>query len=133
MPPSRHHPRRPASAVSSRGFLGQVLVACCNVAFLPAMEHWYSGLLPYPILLPVQLVMIVIMSKLVWGRLSRRRFLRTAERAVGARAVVGQRGLFFVDGRAVRRNDDTPSGIPMVRPYHPDLVPYGVGRLPLFL
>ena len=46
--------------------LGQVLVACCNVAFLPAMEHWYSGLLPYPILLPVQLVMIVIMSKLVW-------------------------------------------------------------------
>lgn len=44
--------------------LGQVLVACCDVAFLPAMDQWYSGLLPYPILLPVQLIMIVVMMKL---------------------------------------------------------------------
>ena len=44
--------------------LGQVLVVCCDVAFLPAMEHWYSGLLPYPILLPVQLIMIGVMTKL---------------------------------------------------------------------
>ena len=43
---------------------GQVLVVCCEVAFLPAMEHWYSGLMPYPILLSVQLIMIGVMAKL---------------------------------------------------------------------
>jgi hypothetical protein len=45
--------------------LGQVLVAFFDVGFLPAMEHWYSGLMPYPVLLPVQIVMLVIMFRLV--------------------------------------------------------------------
>jgi hypothetical protein len=37
---------------------GQALVAFLGVAWLPAMERWYSGLLPYPALLPVQLVIL---------------------------------------------------------------------------
>jgi hypothetical protein len=44
---------------------GQALVAFFHVQFLPPMEQWYSGLLPYPILLPIQLLLIVIMSKII--------------------------------------------------------------------
>ena len=45
--------------------LGQVLVAFGNVASLPPFEEWYSGLLPYPLLLPVQLALIVLMLGIV--------------------------------------------------------------------
>jgi hypothetical protein len=43
--------------------LGQALVAFMGVTFLPAMPEWYSGLLPYPLLLPVQLVILAIQGK----------------------------------------------------------------------
>ncbi len=46
--------------------LGQVLVAFFGVDFLPAMENWYSGLLPYPVLLPIQIVMIIVMVRIIW-------------------------------------------------------------------
>jgi uncharacterized protein len=42
---------------------GQILVAFRDVGFLPPFAEWYSGLMPYWMLLPVQLVMIVGM---VW-------------------------------------------------------------------
>lgn len=42
--------------------LGQVLVAGWKVSFLPPMEAWYSGLLPYPILLPVQLLILFVQA-----------------------------------------------------------------------
>jgi hypothetical protein len=44
--------------------LGQVLVAFLGVSWLPIMEQWYSGLIPYPILLTIQLVMLVFMAKI---------------------------------------------------------------------
>ena len=44
--------------------LGQVLVAFANVRFLPPMSEWYSGLLPYPILLPVQCAIIALFSSI---------------------------------------------------------------------
>lgn len=44
--------------------LGQILVAYFNVSFLPAMPHWYSGLLPYPILLPIQILIIILQIKI---------------------------------------------------------------------
>jgi hypothetical protein len=44
--------------------LGQVLVACCQVPFLPPMPHWYSGLLPYPLLLPSQLLILALQVKI---------------------------------------------------------------------
>jgi hypothetical protein len=40
--------------------LGQVLVAFLGVGWLPPMEAWYSGLLPYPILLPVQVCILIV-------------------------------------------------------------------------
>jgi hypothetical protein len=42
--------------------IGQMLVAFLGVSFLPPMDEWYSGLMSYPILLPVQWVIIVTLS-----------------------------------------------------------------------
>lgn len=50
--------------------VGQVLVAFFAVRTLPPMAEWYSGLLPYPILLPVQLVMLAVMAR-INGNISR--------------------------------------------------------------
>ena len=44
--------------------LGQVLVAFFDVGFLPPMEAWYSGLMPYEYLLPAQIVIIAVMAKI---------------------------------------------------------------------
>ena len=40
--------------------LGQALVAIFAVRFLPPMEQWYSGLIPYPVLLPVQILILAV-------------------------------------------------------------------------
>jgi uncharacterized protein len=44
--------------------LGQVLVAFFAVPWLPPMGEWFSGLIPYPILLAIQLVMLAAMIKM---------------------------------------------------------------------
>lgn len=38
---------------------GQLVVALSAVDFLPPMHAWYSGLLPYAVLLPVQVVILI--------------------------------------------------------------------------
>lgn len=43
---------------------GQIMVAFFHVDFLPPMEQWYSGLLPYPILLICQFLVIGIFAKI---------------------------------------------------------------------
>ena len=59
--------------------LGQALVAFFSVRWLPAMYQWQSGLVPYPILSTIQLLMLVIMIKIctdIWrsaGCFGRRR------------------------------------------------------------
>ncbi len=50
--------------------LGQALVGLWSPAFLPPMEEWYSGLLPYPILLPAQIVILagqLEVSRQLWA------------------------------------------------------------------
>ena len=42
---------------------GQILVAFWGVTWLPPMSEWISGLMPYPYLLPSQLLMIVVFAK----------------------------------------------------------------------
>ncbi len=42
--------------------LGQLLVATLGVSFLPPMEEWFSGLIPYTRLLASQLVIIVLLG-----------------------------------------------------------------------
>jgi hypothetical protein len=44
--------------------LGQALVAYASVDWLPAMEHWASGLIPYRILLMIQIAMLIVMVKI---------------------------------------------------------------------
>ena len=44
--------------------VGQALVAFSSVEFLPPMQAWYSGLLPYRYLLPAQLVIVALMVKI---------------------------------------------------------------------
>ena len=43
--------------------LGQMLVAIVGVSWLPPMESWYSGLMPYPYLWPSQFLIIALYSK----------------------------------------------------------------------
>ena len=45
--------------------LGQAVVAIYDVGFLPPFERWYSGLLPYPLLLPAQIILAALMLKIV--------------------------------------------------------------------
>ena len=40
---------------------GQVIVALYSPRWLPSIEHWYSGLMPYRYLLPAQLVLLSLM------------------------------------------------------------------------
>src|SRR5688500_15234616 len=44
---------------------GQALLAVHDVAWLPPFERWHSGLIPYPILLGIQIVMIAVMLAIV--------------------------------------------------------------------
>jgi len=49
--------------------VGQALVAFLDVAWLPAMDTWSSGLLPYPVLLPIQIVILLVQAAIdrdVW-------------------------------------------------------------------
>jgi len=42
--------------------LGQALVAFAGVTVLPPMAEWYSGLLPYPLLLPAQIAILTVQT-----------------------------------------------------------------------
>lgn len=42
--------------------VGQALVALAGVTVLPPMSEWYSGLLPYRLLLPVQVAMLALQA-----------------------------------------------------------------------
>jgi hypothetical protein len=49
--------------------LGQAIVALGQVSFLPPMEQWDSGLVPYPVLLPMQVAILAaqgMVSRDIW-------------------------------------------------------------------
>jgi hypothetical protein len=72
---------------------GQALVAFLDVAWLPPMEAWYSGLLPYPLLLPAQLAILGGQAVADW-RVWRRGGLAPRPRA--ARALRGLARVYAV-------------------------------------
>jgi hypothetical protein len=43
---------------------GQALVAFLGVTWLPPMEQWFSGLIPYPVLLVLQMILLGAMIKI---------------------------------------------------------------------
>jgi hypothetical protein len=45
--------------------VGQLEVLMVAPSWLPPMSDWYSGLIPYPILVPVQIAILMLMSALV--------------------------------------------------------------------
>ncbi len=45
---------------------GQALVAFAGVTWLPPMEAWFSGYLPYPVLLPIQALILGVMATIDW-------------------------------------------------------------------
>jgi hypothetical protein len=53
---------------------GQALVAFLDVTFLPPMDAWYSGLMPYEYLLPSQILLIALMTKICLDFSRRRGF-----------------------------------------------------------
>lgn len=69
--------------------LGQLLVAFFGVEFLPPMEVWMSGALPYQILLPLQLAVIALIGKIC----------RDVTTHSGVFGIPNQRlGRFFLEG-----------------------------------
>jgi hypothetical protein len=67
--------------------IGQLEVLLLAPEWLPEMDAWYSGLLPYPVLLPAQILILMIMSVVAWNRRIRTgRFARAKPRvAAGLR------------------------------------------------
>ena len=62
--------------------VGQIEVWLVAPEWLPEMDAWYSGLLPYPVLLPAQILILMVMSVVAWNRRIRTgRFARTNPRA----------------------------------------------------
>jgi hypothetical protein len=42
--------------------LGQIVAELAALPWLPSIEHWQSGLLPYPVLLTAQILILMFMS-----------------------------------------------------------------------
>jgi hypothetical protein len=65
---------------------GQALVVFLGVTWLPPADSWYSGLLPYPLLLPTQILILIaqsMMDRAAWtGRPSFHRPRPRASRAL---------------------------------------------------
>lgn len=64
--------------------LGQVLVAFYNVSFLPPMQEWQSGLLPYPVLLGCQIAIIALLGKVCFDFARRRGLFVTPNPKLGS-------------------------------------------------
>jgi hypothetical protein len=62
---------------------GQILVAFFNVSFLPPMEEWFSGLLPYPELLTAQILIIALYGKICLDFSRGHGFVVTPRRRLG--------------------------------------------------
>lgn len=73
--------------------VGQILVAFGGVTWLPPMPEWYSGLLPYPLLLPSQLLILGLMARINRGVHAGTGWLWTRRPRVGA-ALVGFAALY---------------------------------------
>ena len=69
--------------------LGQVLVEFLGVRFLPPSPEWFSGLLPYPLLLPIQLLILAWMAWVNRNVTRRRGFFTAPHLALGRVLLIG--------------------------------------------
>src|SRR5688500_20033305 len=47
--------------------IGQLETALLEPPWLPDMDAWFSGLMPYPLLLPVQIGILMLMAVVAWN------------------------------------------------------------------
>ena len=52
--------------------IGQLETVLLEPHWLPDMDAWFSGLLPYPLLLPVQIGILMLMAVVAWNPRVRR-------------------------------------------------------------
>ena len=65
--------------------IGQLEAALLEPPWLPDMDAWYSGLLPYPLLLPVQIGILMLMTVVAWNpRVRNGQFAQRHPRAADA-------------------------------------------------
>jgi hypothetical protein len=65
--------------------IGQLETLLLAPEWLPAMDAWYSGLMPYPLLLPAQIAILMSMAAVAWNRRIRSgAFSRANPRVAGA-------------------------------------------------
>jgi hypothetical protein len=75
--------------------IGQLETLLVEPRWLPDMDAWYSGLLPYPVLLPAQIAILMLMSAAAWNRRVRTgAFARANPRSAGALRIFA--GVYFV-------------------------------------
>ena len=63
-------------------------MAFFEVGFLPPMQAWYSGLMPYRYLLPSQILLLALMAKICVDFTRRRGFFYEPKRALGTPVLV---------------------------------------------
>jgi hypothetical protein len=68
--------------------IGQILVAFFNVSFLPPMEEWFSGLLPYPELLTSQILILLLYGKMCLDFARGRGFFVNPRRRLGTSLLI---------------------------------------------
>jgi hypothetical protein len=51
--------------------LGQIVAELASPPWLPSVEHWQSGLLPYPVLLTAQILILMFMSLVTYDAFRR--------------------------------------------------------------
>ena len=52
--------------------IGQLQTVLIEPRWLPTMDAWFSGLLPYPLLLPIQIGILMLMAVVAWNPRVRR-------------------------------------------------------------
>jgi hypothetical protein len=62
--------------------IGQIEALLVAPEWLPPMQAWYSGLLPYPVLLPAQIVLLMLMSLVTYDHVRGRGFFWPTRRAI---------------------------------------------------
>jgi hypothetical protein len=75
--------------------IGQFEVLMAAPGWLPDMNAWYSGLLPYYLLLPAQIALLMIMAVVAWSRRVRTGRFALANPRI-ARALRGLALLYFL-------------------------------------
>jgi hypothetical protein len=79
--------------------VAQIEVLLVAPRWLPEMQAWYSGILPYPLLLPIQIGLLMLMSVLAIRTSSARRRTAAADRT---RKILRTLAVLYVVGMAVR-------------------------------